>query len=309
MDYMTTSDPKFEELRDIILWQQLNKQLIGLRDNGAQISEQDQKKLQHFCFENSLFRELTKDPLIDEIPLVIVTDFYGKNIVTFGNDCWTSCLNALLPKTIVLDVELAMSQTFDELGKYGKKYFTKEPDSSRDDTDDDDELYEVIDQYNALIEEQGRDLPKILNELFEIKGSVLSRLMDNYDAINFIMQDGSVIGFDFQQSPHRNTIASLYNDEFCVKAMEIISHLTAATVALKKMDLDIFFNDIQSKPALKKSISDFINHERDIQRRQSRLLNDFHKKVLTRHHARDLYMISACETSPFAFLAEPFPVV
>ena len=307
---MTTSDPKFEELRDIILWQQINKQLIGLRDNGAQISEQDQKKLQHFCFENSLFRELTKDPLIDEIPLVIVTDFYGKNIVTFGNDCWTSCLNALLPKTIVLDVELAMSQTFDELGKYEKKYFTEGPDSSPDDkADDDDELYEIIDRYNALIEEQGRELPKILNELFETKGTVLTRLMDQYDARNVITQDGSVIGFDFKQSPHRDAIASLYNDEFCVKAMETISHLTAATVAFKEMGLDIFFNDIQSKPALKKSISDFINHERDIQRRQSRLLNDFHKKVLTRHHAPNIYKISVCEISPFAFLAEPFPVV
>ena len=62
---MTTSEAKFEELRDILLWQQLNRQLIELRDGGAPISESNQKTIQRFCFENELFQRLTEDPLIE----------------------------------------------------------------------------------------------------------------------------------------------------------------------------------------------------------------------------------------------------
>jgi hypothetical protein len=306
---MAIDEESLRELREITLWQQLKRQLIGLQDQGYPIREQNLIDFQAFCFNRNLFYEITSDPLLDELPLALITDFSDVSFVTFQTPTWTNSIARLLKGTVALDLELAAAKTFEKMIAYEKDFFTGEsPAADAAGEDDDEELYAVVQQYNELMEQQGRDLSVILRKLYELKGAALAQLTEAYDAGNYVAQDGSLFGIDFTKSPHRKSVLSLY-DDFCVKALEIISPLTIATVAIKDMGLGAFFNDIKSRSALKKSISDFIDHERNIQGRQSRLLNDFHKKVLTRHHARDLYMINACETSPFAFLAEPFPVV
>jgi hypothetical protein len=307
---MATNEEKFEELRDILFWQQLNRQLIELRDRGVRISEQNQKGFQQFCFENKLFYKLTEDPIIDEFQLAIVTDFSDKQLVTFKNNCWINCLNVLLDKTVILDVELALSNTFDEIRKYEKKYLIKQVDSDQQiEGDDDDELYEVIEQYNALIEEQHRNIPEILNKLYEIKGSVISAIISDDKSKDSLTSDGSIIALDFKQSPDKNEILEMYNGEFCDRALKTIGHLTAATVAFKDMELEGFFNNAESRKGVKQSILDFIAHERDVQRRQSVHVKEFNAAVKEWQDDRGRYYIKVCKATSFAFLQRPFPEI
>jgi hypothetical protein len=306
---MTASEPKFEELRDIILWQQLNKQLIELRGGGATISESNQKNFQRFCFENNLSHRLTEDPLIDEIPLVLVTDFFEKTIVTLRNKSWTDCLKTLLSDAIILDIELALAGAFDEIAKYRKKYVIEGVESADDDEGADDELYEVIDQYNQIIEEQKRQLPPILNELYNFKASAISELLDRFQIKGYLRQEGGLLSIKFNDASDRDHIWGTYNAEFCEKAIQTFSDFANATKVFKDIAIFGFIDKMKSKPGLKKSILDFLDHENEIQTRQSIFLDDFFSAVRAWQTAPQSFLIKVCETSPFAFLKRPFPEV
>jgi len=147
-----------KELREIVLWQQLNKQVIRMRDGDAAITSAQQKALQQFCFDFNLFHKLTEDPLIEPIPLALVTNFSGRNIVTINDGRWARCLETISKDVFVLDLELALADAFDAMTEYCRKYELLEPASARADMDDDDALYSVISQYNELMETQRRQL-------------------------------------------------------------------------------------------------------------------------------------------------------
>lgn len=306
---MTASEPKFEELRDIILWQQLNKQLIELRIGGAPISESNQKAIQRFCFENHLFNKLTEDPLIDEIPLALVTDFSEKTIVTIRNKCWADCLKKIFSDAVVLDIDLALAGAFDEVGKYRKKYAMRRVESAGDDEDGDAELFEVIDQYNQLVEEQNRELPPILGKLYNFKASAISGLLERFQVSGYFRQKEDSLSIDFNEASDRDDIWDAYHAEFCEKVIQTFSDFADGTKAFKDIAILGFINRMKSKPGIKKSILDFLDHENDIQTRQSALLDDFFKAIRIPKNARRRYLIKIYETSPFAFLKRPFPEI
>jgi hypothetical protein len=291
------------------LWQQLNKQLIELRIGGAPINESNQKAIQRFCFENHLFNKLTEDPLIDEIPLVLVTDFSEKTIVTLRNKSWTDCLKSLLSDAIILDIELALAGAFDEIAKYRKKYVVEGVESADDDEGADDELYEVIDQYNQIIEEQKRQFPPILDELYNFKAYALGRLIDGFQIISCLKQEKDLLSIDFNDASDRDNIWGAYNAEFCEKAIQTFSEFADATKVFKDITIFGFINKMKSKPGLKKSILDFLDHENEIQTRQSIFLDEFFSAVRIWQNDPQSFLIKVCETSPFAFLKRPVPEV
>ena len=304
---MNDNSPIVEELREIILWQQLNKQVIKMRDEGAAITPIHQKALQQFCFDSELFQKLTEDPLFEPIPLSLVTDFSGRSIVTFNNERWSRCISNLLEAALVLDIELALAGAFDVIGGYSNKFDLFDPRAAQDNADDDDALYEVIDQYNALLEKQGRNLPDMLNDLYEAKAAAIDTIMDVFGAGQNLEQESDLIFIDFSQSSKRDALAAAYRDQFCSKALGI-SHLVGAT-ALMDMDLLGFLDDIENRKAITQSVIDFIKHERNIQLRQIDMLQSFAKEVRTWNYAKDAYRIALCKSSPFAFLQQPLPVV
>lgn len=65
---MPTQQQTFDQIREIIFWQQFNKQIIKLRSDGFTIDDSSQKSFQRFCLANNLFQTLSEDPLFAEIP-------------------------------------------------------------------------------------------------------------------------------------------------------------------------------------------------------------------------------------------------
>lgn len=298
-----------KELREIVLWQQLNKQVIRMRDGDAAITSAQQKALQQFCFDFNLFHKLTEDPLIEPIPLALVTNFSGRNIVTINDGRWARCLETLLKDVFVLDLELALADAFDAMTEYCRKYELLEPASARADMDDDDALYSVISQYNELMETQRRQLPELLLDLYGVKAAAIVALMDRIGANLTLGDDKGLVFIDLNQVSDKQQLADIYRREFCDRALEIIDHLTAAHIALKDMDLTSFFDEVESLRGSNPMIVDFITHERELFYRQSAMINSFHKALLTWYDTKNNYSVTICDVSPFAFLNKPFPEV
>jgi hypothetical protein len=78
----------YRQLQEITFWQKLNKQIIALRGSGASITDSAPKKFQKFCLEQRCFYQITQDPLIDDIPLTLITDFNEIQFLTNGLPKW-----------------------------------------------------------------------------------------------------------------------------------------------------------------------------------------------------------------------------
>lgn len=305
---MAFEDESLRELQEITLFHQLKQQVLHLQAQGRPISEHDLIGLQRFCFHRNLFSEVTRDPLVDEIPLALVTDFSGVNLVTFQAESWTHSLAVLLKEPIVLDLELAVAETFEKVVEYEDKFAPERDSEDTAPEDHDQELYVIVRQYNELLKEQKRDYPGILRELYELKASALTQLTREYDASDYTLQDSGRLTIDFSTSPRREAIASLYAD-FCNKAIDTLGNLGTRNVAFLNMDMDIFFDNALVKYPLNQSISDFIKHERDIQRRYSQMLTGFQGSANNWLNTRGKHLIQVCDLSPFAFLSQSFPLI
>jgi len=163
---MKNEKQKTRDLQEILFWQQLNKQLIELRDKGEPINDQHHKYLQEFCLENRSFSKITQDSLIDEIPLVLLSDLADTAFVTINLEPWSSCLAEMIPNAYVFDVERALAEAFDMLGEYDRKYGLVEKSA---DEDADEELFGFINEYLQLREKQKRDFPGIVRRLYEFR--------------------------------------------------------------------------------------------------------------------------------------------
>ena len=178
---MNPSQIKISELQELTFWQQLNKQLIEKKSFDEPVTDQNQKALQKFCFDNRLFHRITKNPLIDEIPIALITDFKGINILTYYIDSWVECLTTLLPNAIALDVEQAQADAFDVMTELDRKYRFFETTPADLNADDDKELFDFINEYNSIIEKQGREFSNMLRFLYELKADVINRVVKEHD--------------------------------------------------------------------------------------------------------------------------------
>jgi hypothetical protein len=134
-------------------------------------------------------------------------------------------------------------------------------------------------------------------------------LLDHFQARDYLRQEKDSLSIDFNDAPDKDNIWGAYNAEFCDKAIQTFSHLADATAVFKDIAIAGFINKMKSKPGLKKTILDFLDHENDIQTRQSIFLDEFFSAVRAWQHAPQSYFIRVCETSPYAFLKRPVPEV
>ena len=306
---MNPEKNQISELQEITLWQQLNKQLIEKRNFGEPVTDENQKALQKFCFDNQLFHRITEDPLIDEIPLALVTDFERVTALTYYIDGWIECLTSLLPNSFSLDVELAQADAFDAMTVLDRKYRFFETTPADLDADDDEKLYAFIDEYNSIIEKQGREFSNALRFLYKLKADVISRIDKDHDGLASLVIGRDDILLNFQNTDDRDRIMSIYLHDFCDQAVKNISKFTDATGAFLDMEILGLLDNKESEPKLKRSIREFVQHERQVIERQSKLMREFNGQLQKKLNSETDYRIKILNLSPFAFLKSPFPEV
>jgi len=306
---MEVVEKKYSDLQEITFWQQLNKQLIAKRKSGAPITDADQKSLQQFCFDNRLFHRISADPLFDELPIALVTDFERITTHTFYIEPWIECLMALMPNSICLDVEQALADAFVEMTDIDRKYHLLETTPADSDADDDEELFAFINEYNSMIEKQGRDLCNALQNLYELKAFVINKIDKQFGIGKFAEVDHSAITFNFSESPHRDQINSAYLQDFCKQALGRISKFTDATRVFSDMEIYNLLDRKEQEPGLKTSIREFIRHERQLLKRQSGLIDKFNNDLQEKLNIKPVSRIEILDLSSFAFLKSPFPSV
>jgi hypothetical protein len=306
---MTVDQEKLSDFQEITFWQQFNKQLINKKEQGESINKLKQRALQKFCFENMLFNKITEDPLFDEIPLAFISDFSKVNFITIKNSHWTDCVSLLISDVSFLDIEQALVDAFDVISDYDKKYKLFGTAAGEDDSDDDEDLYQFIDDYNTILEKQQRDVGVILNDLYQLKAEIVLKIVNNFNGKKFVSLDNNNVHLDFRQSIDKNDISLLYNKEYCKHAIARIENLASMTGVFQDMEILGLLDTKESEPKLKPSIREFIQHERQLIERQSKLMREFNGQLQSKLDSKSDYRIKILNRSPFAFLKSPFPEV
>jgi hypothetical protein len=295
---------KLMEFREVILWQQLNKQMIELKEQGTSISDKDQKVLQSFCFDNRLFETVTKDPLLDDVPMSLITDFSSINFLTLNATSWNECLKKLIPTAIILNIEEALADAFDVITDYDRKHglFKREAD------EDDEELYDFISRYDSLLPEEQKDWNALLQELYDYKAGALSQVLGGVKISGVLKREKNGILLDLRSWSNATEIFATYRNLFVKKATSRIEGIVIATRAFDDMKPLAFLTQKAREPNLKVSIKEFIDHARDLYLRKKELVGHFSRSLAVADQRAFPY-IRICDSSPFAFLKSPFPLV
>jgi len=301
---MNGNQKTFSELQEIIFWQQLNKQLIELRNNGRLIEDEHQRYIQNFCFNNRLFSRVTGATLLDDIPMVLITDLSSRCFINLKLNSWNDSLTQLLPNTYALDIEQALADTFNAMRKYDKTFY---PNNKKDGNNEDDrELYEFIEKYLDEKEKQGREMATLIQKTYELKNDVIQWMMGFCDYRPILVLSKNRVFFDLWNSDKQKEIWVKYSENFCQKADSIISPII---FVLKRWDIDGLLLSKEAEENLKPSIKEFIDHEIDITEKEFNLLNSFSVKIHERINSTETYEINVCDLSPFSFLDFPFPMI
>jgi hypothetical protein len=301
---MVKNKIKFNHLQEILFWQKLNKQLIALKARRNDIKEKHHKYLQNFSFTKRLFSRITKASFLDEIPLTLITDFSDVCFITLKMQSWNSCLMKLLPKTLSLNIERALADTFVASKKYDKNFPL--PKSIAKENEDDQELYGFIEKYLGVREEQGRNITDIITRLHQLKTESIRQVIQIPDYKKLLSVRESFLFLDLTNHDRRREIKTAYFKNFCNQADSIVSSViqTPFTVYLEGLLINK-----RDENNLKPSIREFVNHEIAIVEKEYQLMADFRSRVNNRKYQLDLYEIPICSLSPFFFLGNPFPAV
>lgn len=306
---MNPVQSQISELQEITFWQQLNKQLLEKKGLGGPVTDQNQKALQKFCFDNSLFHRITKDPLLNEIPIALITDFGGINIFTYYIDSWVECLTALLPNSRSLDVEQAQADAFDTMTDLDRKYRFFEITPADRDADDDKEMFSFINEYNSIIEKQGHEFSNALRFLYELKADVINKIDKEYDGQLTMVLDQSSFLLEFKDKQEKGKIMAFYHKNFCHEALTNISKFTDATGVFSDMEILGLLDRKESEHSLKLPILQFIQHERNLIERKGKLMKEFYNNLQQKLYSSESGHIRIIDIAPFVFLKSPFPEV
>ena len=300
---MNEKQEKLSELQEILFWQQLNKQLILMKRNGISIQNEHHKFIQDFCFDNRLFSKTTAAPLVDEIPMSLVTDFSDLCFFTVKVDSWTDWLRQLLPKVVVLDIEDALSDAFDALGQYDKRYHL-----TKDEHEDENEaLFDVIGQLLDLKESYEDNFSDMVLKIYEKKYKALSEIakMINGNELWQISKTNSSLSLNYLENVEDesfHSINNLYYDQFCSPSRKMAFHSRRF-----KSDLRNALYDQRDKDIKDRDIKEFLYSEATLLSQELTVENKFWAKLLRR--GKKSNKIQICNLHPFDFLENPFPVV
>ena len=325
---MDEKQERLSELQEIIFWQQLNTQLIFMQKRGVAISDAHQKFIQKFCFDTRLFSKVTEVPLMDEIPMSLITDFSNFCFFTVKVDSWTDWLRQLLPKVVVLDIEDALSDAFDALGQYDKRYhLTKD-----EDEDDNETLYNVIGQFLDLKESYEYNFSDIVLKTYELKYKTLSEIVNMIDGNESWQISATVSGLNLEYFGNADdksffSINKLYYDEFCLPLRKMTSDYMQLMFELCNVRYPRRYNELPrgklpyilnskernklreiiSRAIEDRKIKEFIDSETTLLSQESAVLKKFWSNIFRR--GKNSNRIKIYDFYTFDFLKNPFPVI
>ena len=305
---MNEKQKTLSELQEIIFWQQLNKQIIELKSQGNPLSEKQQKAFQQFSFDERLFSKVTSPPLIDEISLALLTDFADICFVNKLYETWNTHLTQLIPNTCTLNIEEALANAFDALSYYTDRYdlLEKTPNGEHNE-DDDEELYDFIDEYQSIRDSQGIFFDDLVSKSYALKSSALTKIMEEHDWSRFLVVNENGLLFDYTNFPNRDIVSSIYKDTFCNPAKSIIAPQGPGKRIFDSWDLPQFLLENKDQPGLKPSIMNFITYELNLLDIEAILIRRFFNDLT--NWRKGAFEICICNTSSFSFLDDPLPLV
>jgi hypothetical protein len=287
--------------KNIVFWQQLNKQLIDMGEKAKGYKYSWHTYLRDFCLNNSLYSRITKSLIVSEIPMVLVSNFSDIAFISAHVESWLRCLkqSAKHHNLFILYIDKAMADTFDALEKYDTKYrlWTKRS------NDDNDEYYSVIHNYLKIKKQHVRDINDIINKLYELKSNATLKILKKVGNIYSLSCSSNVISIELNTKDIWNDVLKIHQNSFYIPAKIIVNlwHSSISNYSLHK--------DYLASRQDNNLVNDFYQHE-------THLLNleyDVGKKFIATIERRMLqqasYKIPICNISPFKFLSYPFPPV
>ena len=300
---MNEKSNKLSDLQEIVLWQQLNSQLIRLANQtGTPIDDSQHSYLRDFCLNNLLFSKGTGNPILHNIPMILFGDFGDTSFVSILEENWNTCLKELYPRGHLLNIEDALVEAFSILDEYDNEYKL-----TTDDGDENDEELELfIDSY---LEERGklrRDIPEILTRLYALKAQSLRSFSKRIDSEKLVKIEEKRLYLDLSSVDEEKAIMEKYHDLFCKPAAEIVEQ---ARQSIDEISLFGMLYSERDKTQVKQSVKEFIDHEIELLKNESSLLDRFLGDINKMLNLVNPRFINLCDASPFGFLENPFPLV
>lgn len=291
------------EIQELLLWQELNKQLIKVHIAEQPVPDHYHRYLQNFCFDNHLFSQLKSNPLIDEIPLSLISNFRDTSFITLKLQQWDDLVSGAIAEAHTLDIEDALDKSFSTLSAYDRKYNLTSNDDKRE--EDDEELHAFIQQYNTLRDSQGRDIARLVNELHRYKVDAVADIAKALDRDLMPDRRDDIILWEVGDDSG-GKVQSLYMEKFCMPGLSLLENVI---FPLYELDLHSFLHEKQTEADLKNSIREFLEHEISICVKETEIINKFIFEARRRKSNADLKIIPICSISPFYFLDYPFPLI
>lgn len=299
-----------EQLQEISLWQQLNKQLLNLRKKGFPITDIQHKRLKDFCLKNSLFRKISDSLVGNDIPLSLITDFKKYYFITLNLRAWTNIITDLKSNLYVLDIERARANSFKELKKLsGTVQLLNAEDKQYD---NDSELYNVINEYTNELERVKHDLPDMILKLHALKATIVKKIIqDNTEIKKDVNEHNRIIMLDISTLRKKNEEAYLkiihnYSNNFINKIDPILHPLGVVTLLTRYSGIQGFLKKKLADKDIKGSVREFVSHELEKYEKEVALIDRFHQ-VFQEIKEKNIIQLIICDTSSFAFLDNPYP--
>jgi|GEM_PF-1422430 len=302
-------EDSFLEMQEIVFWQQLNRQLISWRSKKESIiKDGHQDFIQKFSFDHKLFSKITTAYLFDDIPLVLITDFSEICFLNFKEGSWNDCLGKLIQNSFILDIEQALADALVAMEKYGRKFDFGIDRDGVDREEDDEELYLFIEDYLQKLEERGWDLREILNKLYAEKAKFIQRVIRAFDYRELLAIKDDLLIFDLnkiKEKGQKKDVLKFVNDQYINFLYKADSIVHWPTFSFFRAEIENLLEE--KKGNLKPSIRKFAEHEYAIFKEEARLLYDFADRLKAKE--KTFLTIPICNSSPFYFLRNPFPLL
>jgi len=294
------------EIREIIFWHKLNKQLFRLKEKEQTIKKNNHSELQKFCFKNDLYAKVTESSVSFGIPLSLITDFKRIFFITVGLRSWTNLLTKLLPNTYALNIDKALTEVFDDIVAYDRKYNVIDNLGTKEDADE--ELYDFIQEYLAAKESAGIDLPSLILKSHRLKLMALKKIMNNFDFKNKVVVRDNKLFINTRENLKIDKINKIYINVFCNKSNPRYGSPEVKWIINMNKSEDILLKKLEER-ALKDSIKDFINNELPVCRTEIKLIRNFSTAINHRINAGIYSEIPIFDINSFTFLKNPLPLV
>jgi hypothetical protein len=301
---------RLAELQEIVLWQQLNKQILRILGSDTDTAHSWSQYLNNFCLGKSLFSQLGASSITRDIPLSLFTNLDDLCFISIQDDQWATLLNTMFSTQGAIeyfDIEQARADYFEEIKKYSEKFEILDHTAINGDTGDQGEdLYSFITEYLHKREQCSLNLSQSACELHQLKASTLLAIIQDASLPQLVKHNNREIILDLSKCHNREKLEMKYLECYCERARSHINCLLSD--GRLEYLIDEFLGANRKCYNEGSNTRQFIDHEMDILINERNLLNtcliDTKKRL---EHSNGL-KIRVCSSSHFYFLKDPLPI-